>query len=324
MGRSIDQDARSWREGNGGIIRRPMSRSSAGHPASVPLDAPRSPHSLREAREFCARLAREHYENFPVASWLVPARVRPAVQAIYAFARVADDFADEDVHEGRRLERLDEWQGMLDDCFRGVAIHPVFVSLRAAVERFGLPRQPFVDLLAAFRMDVTRRRYPDEAALLAYCRLSANPVGRLLLCLFGLDAAQHAPQSDAMCTALQLANHWQDVAVDLAKDRIYLPADARQRWGVTEDDLRSRRVTDGFRSLMREQVGGARARFAEGRPLCSAARGRFGLELRLTWLGGQRILDRIEAARCDVLTRRPKLGPWDALVVFQRAVLWAA
>ena len=181
MGRSIDQDARSWREGNGGIIRRPMSRSSAGHPASVPLDAPRSPHSLREAREFCARLAREHYENFPVASWLVPARVRPAVQAIYAFARVADDFADEDVHEGRRLERLDEWQGMLDDCFRGVAIHPVFVSLRAAVERFGLPRQPFVDLLAAFRMDVTRRRYPDEAALLAYCRLSANPVGELVL-----------------------------------------------------------------------------------------------------------------------------------------------
>src|SRR2546426_4921598 len=140
-----------------------MSRSSARTEACSEVAGPRgAAHSLREARAFCARLAREHYENFPVASWLVPARVRPAVQAIYAFARVADDFADEDVHEGRRLERLDEWQGMLDDCFRGVAIHPVFVSLRAAVERFGLPRQPFVDLLAAFRMDVTRRRYPDE------------------------------------------------------------------------------------------------------------------------------------------------------------------
>ncbi len=301
-----------------------MSRSSAGHPASLPLDAPRSAHSLREAQEFCARLTREHYENFPVASWLVPPRVRPAVRAIYAFARVADDFADEDLHEGRRLERLDEWQGMLDDCFRGEAIHPVFVALRAAVERFGLPRQPFADLLAAFRMDVTRRRYRDDAALLAYCSLSANPVGRLLLRLFGLDDPPHARQSDAICTGLQLANHWQDVAVDLARDRIYLPADARGRWGVTEDDLRSRRVTDGFRSLMREQVGRARSLFAEGRPLCSEARGRFGLELRLTWLGGQRILDRIEAARGDVLTRRPKLGPWDALVLVPRALLWAA
>src|SRR2546426_10216003 len=126
MGKSIDQDARSWREGNGGIIRRPMSRSSAGHPASVPLDAPRSAQSLREARAFCARLAREHYENFPVASWLLPARVRPAVQAIYAFARIADDFADEARHEGRRLERLDDWERRPHGCFRGEGIHPGF------------------------------------------------------------------------------------------------------------------------------------------------------------------------------------------------------
>ena len=301
-----------------------MSRSSAGHPASVPLDAPRRVDSLREAQDFCARLAREHYENFPVASRLVPASVRPAVQAIYAFARIADDFADEDVHEGRRLERLDEWQGMLDDCFRGEAIHPVFVALRAAVERFDLPRQPFVDLMAAFRMDATRRRYPDEEALLAYCRLSANPVGRLLLRLFGLDVPPLARQSDAICTALQLANHWQDVAVDLRKDRIYLPADEREGCGVTEDDLKTGRVTEGFRTLMRGQVVRARSLFAEGRPLCGAVRGRFRLELRLTWLGGQRILDRIEAARYDVLTRRPRLGPWDALVIFKRAMTWGA
>ena len=145
-----------------------------------------------------------------------------------------------------------------------------------------------------------------------------------MLRLFGLDAPQHAEQSDAFCTALQLSNHWQDVAIDLTRDRIYLPADARERWGVTEQEMRSRRVTESFRSLMREQIGRARALFQEGRPLCSAARGRFRLELRLTWLGGQRILDRIEAARCDVLTRRPSLGPWDALVVMKRAVLWGA
>jgi len=301
-----------------------MSRSSAGHPASLPLDAPRGGHSLREAQEFCARLAQRHYENFPVASWLVPERVRPAVQAIYAFARIADDFADEDVHEGRRSERLDEWQGLLDDCFRGKAIHPVFVALRSAIERFDLPRQPFVDLLTAFRMDVTRRRYPDEEALAAYCRLSANPIGRLLLRLFGLDSPTLERQSDAFCTALQLANHWQDVAIDLAKDRIYLPEDARRLCGVTEDDLRARRVTEGFRSLMRGQVERARSMFAEGRPLCDAARGRVRLELRLTWLGGRRILERIESARFDVLTRRPKLGAWDALVVLRRAVTWAA
>ncbi len=300
-----------------------MSRSSAGHPASLPLDAPRGGHSLREAQEFCARLARRHYENFPVASWLVPARVRPAVQAIYAFARIADDFADEVVHEGRRAERLEEWQGLLDDCFRGEAIHPVFVALRAAIERFDLPRQPFLDLLAAFRMDVTRRRYPDEAALLDYCRLSANPIGRLLLRLFGLEAPPLLRQSDAFCTALQLANHWQDVAIDLEKGRIYLPADARERCGVTEDDLRAGRVTEGFRSLLRAQVERTRALFTEGRPLCDVARGRVRMELRLTWLGGLRILERIETARFDVLTRRPRLGPWDALVIFRRALTWS-
>src|SRR2546425_577917 len=302
-----------------------MSRSSARTEAFSEVDGPRgAAHSLREARAFCARLAREHYENFPVASWLLPARVRRAVQAIYAFARIADDFADEARHEGRRLERLDEWERMLHDCFRGEAIHPVFVVLRDAILQFDLPRQPFLDLLAAFRMDVTRSRYADDASLLEYCRLSANPVGRLLLRLFGYDLEAMGGRSDAICTALQLANHWQDVAVDLKKDRIYLPADEREGCGVTEDDLKTGRVTEGFRTLMRGQVVRARSLFAEGRPLCGAVRGRFRLELRLTWLGGQRILDRIEAARYDVLTRRPRLGPWDALVIFKRAMTWGA
>ena len=309
--------------GGGGIIRRrmPQSRTDS-DPRAAP--APRSAHSLREAQAFCARLARDHYENFPVAPLLLPAALRPAVQAIYAFARIADDFADEEIHEGRRAERLDEWGRMLEDCFRGEAIHPAFIALREAVRRHDLPPQPFRDLLAAFRMDVTRRRHPDFASLLGYCRLSADPVGRLVLHLFGHREPRLLGWSDALCTALQLTNHWQDVAVDLGRDRIYLPADELRRFGVSEEDLRQGRVSEGFRALMREMVGRARALFATGRPLCDAVGGRLRLELRLTWHGGQRVLERIEAAGCDVFARRPRLGTRDGLVVLGRALRWAA
>jgi hydroxysqualene synthase len=300
-----------------------MPRSSAGTEALTGPDALSTAHDLRAAHLFCARLARDHYENFPVASRLVPARHRPAVQAIYAFARVADDFADEETHEGRRIERLDEWRRMLDDCFRGEAIHPVFVALRQVLTTYDLPRQPFVDLLAAFRMDVTRTRYADEAELLDYCRLSANPVGRLLLRVFGYTRETLTQPSDAICTALQLANHWQDVTIDLRRGRIYLPQDALTRFGVTESDLRSGRATEAFRALMRDRVARTRALFAAGRPLCDAVRGRFRWELRLIWLGGQRILERIEAAGHDVLSARPRLGSVDALVVLGRAATWS-
>ena len=308
----------------GGIIRLPMPRSSAGTESFAGPDALRNARTLREAREFCARLTREHYENFPVASRLVPRHLRPAVEAIYAFARIADDFADEEAHEGRRLQRLEEWGGMLDDCFRGRAIHPVFVALQDALDSFDLPRQPFVDLLAAFRMDVTKTRHADEASLLEYCRLSANPVGRLLLHLFGYTEEDLLPMSDAICTGLQLANHWQDVAIDLGRDRIYLPEDARRRFGVTERDLREGGATEAFRALMRDRVDRTRAHFESGRPLCDRVRGRFRWELRLTWLGGQRILERIEACGYDVLSRRPRLGRADALVVLGRAAAWSS
>ncbi len=173
-------------------------------------------------------------------------------------------------------------------------------------------------------MDVTHTRYTDEAALLEYCRLSANPVGRLLLRLFGYTDEALARPSDAICTALQLANHWQDVAIDLKRGRIYLPEDARQRFGVTEDDLKAGRATEGFRALMSEQLARARALFDAGRPLCDAVRGRFRWELRLIWLGGRQILDRIEGEGLDVLSRRPKLGLRDALVIMGRAVAWSA
>jgi phytoene synthase len=257
--------------------------------------------SLEKAQRFCARLARKHYENFPVASWLLPASVRPAVQAIYAFARIADDFADEDRHE---------------------AVHPVFIALREAGRRHQLPAQPLRDLLAAFRMDCERRRYADFDALLGYCRLSANPVGRLVLHLHGHSAPHLLEWSDAICTALQLTNHWQDVAIDLARDRIYLPALDRGEFGVTEEELISERVTLGFRALMRRQIERARDRFAAGRPLCSAVGGRLGLELKLTWLGGARILEQIEAVDYDVFRRRPRLDTRGVITILGRAVRW--
>jgi squalene synthase HpnC len=300
-----------------------MFRSSATTHAFSEVEETRgAAPSLRQARDFCARLAGEHYENFPVASWLLPGHLRPPVQAIYAFARIADDFADEEKHQGQRLKRLDEWERMLNDCFRGEAFHPVFVALRDAVRVFALPRQPFLDLLAAFRMDVERDRHADEASLSEYCRLSANPIGRLLLHLFGYDREDQARHSDAFCSALQLANHWQDVGIDLKKGRIYLPEDALRSFGVAEQDLLAGRVTGRFRALMRDRVQRARELFIAGRPLCNAVRGRFRWELRLTWLGGQRILDRIEAQDFDVLSRRPKLGLKDALVILWRAVAW--
>lgn len=284
---------------------------------------PRSGHSLDEARALCARLAAAHYENFPVAPWLVPARLRPAVQAIYAFARIADDFADEPQHEGRRLQRLDEWGAMLGDCVRGEAIHPVFVALRDAMERHRLPPEPFRDLLRAFRQDVGKSRYADQAELLAYCRLSANPVGRLILHLFGCADAQRLAWSDDICTALQLTNHWQDVAIDAGRGRIYLPEDDRRRHGVAEEDLLAGRTSAGFSALMREQTGRARQLFARGRPLCDSVSGRLRWELRLTVHGGLRVLERIDAVDGDVFTRRPRLNVVDALRILGRAMAWA-
>lgn len=283
---------------------------------------PRSPCTLKEARRFCARLTRRHYENFPVASLLLPASIRPAVQAIYAFARIADDFADEDRHRGERLERLDEWGRMLEDCLQGDAKHPVFVALGDAGRRFDLPGQPFWDLLEAFRIDCVRKRYEDFEALLGYCRLSANPVGRLVLHLHGYTDPRLLEWSDRICTALQLANHWQDVAIDLQKDRIYLPERDRAEFSVSETDLREGRVTEGFRALMRRMIGRTRVLFDAGRPLCMAVGGRLRWELKLTWLGGTRILDAIEAVGYDVFRRRPRVRAADAPRIVGRAVRW--
>jgi squalene synthase HpnC len=274
------------------------------------------------ADAYCARLTRGHDENFPVASLLVPRDLRRAVRAIYAFARTADDFADEPEHAVKRLPLLDAWERMLRGAFEGRAEHPVFVALGQAADRHGLPLAPFLDLLAAFRLDVTRTAYADYADLRDYCRLSADPVGRLMLHLFERREPDLRPLSDSLCTGLQLANHWQDIREDRRRGRVYIPHEAMRRHGVSEADLDQPVAGAPFAALMRELIAHARGYFERARPLPRLAGGRFGWQLRLTWLGGMRILERIEARGGDVLSATPRLGLADAPRLAARAVMW--
>jgi phytoene synthase len=277
--------------------------------------------TLDAAYDHCLRIARGHYENFPVASLAVPARLRRHVCAVYAFARAADDFADEPAYEGRRLEHLDAWEAQLDRALEGTTSHPVFLALGDTIRRFDLPDRLFRDLLDAFRQDCRVRRYARFDDLLDYSRRSANPVGRLVLLLFGEREEGAALRSDAVCTALQLTNFWQDVAVDLEKDRIYLPGEDRARYGVTEASLRDGRVDEGFRAMMADLCTRTRALYAEGAPLLDAVSGRLRLELRLVHAGGMRILHRLERGGYDVFRRRPKLGPADWAAIGARTLL---
>ena len=276
-----------------------------------------------DAYLFCERLARSHYENFPVGSILIPKPLRKHFYSIYAFARTADDFADEGYRESyserERLELLEEWSEMLKEAFRGHATHPVFVALRETRAKFDLPITLFEDLLSAFKQDVTVQRYASFDQLLDYCRRSANPVGRLILLLFGYRDEQLHMWSDDICTALQLANHWQDVAIDLSKDRIYIPAEDLAQFGLSFDDLRNLQSESRFKELMQFEIRRARELFERGKPLCVSVSGRLGLELRAVWLGGTRILDLIERNNYDVLTRRPVITSADKLRILSLA-----
>ncbi|WLI91240.1 squalene synthase HpnC [Massilia sp. R2A-15] len=265
----------------------------------------------------------DHYENFPVASFLLPKRLVPAVEAIYAFARSADDIADEgDATPAERLAGLARYEQALDAIARGEATDdPMFARLAAVISQYKLPLQPFRDLLSAFRQDVAVKRYPDFAALLDYCRRSANPVGLLMLCLYGAADENNVRESDAICSSLQLINFLQDVAIDREKDRIYLPADDLARFGVDPAALRGWTADARWRELMAFEVARARAVMLSGAPLALRLPGRIGWELRLVVQGGLRILESIERADYDVFTRRPKLGPFDWLIVAWRA-LW--
>jgi squalene synthase HpnC len=268
-------------------------------------------------------MAVDHYENFPVASVLLPRRLVPAVEAIYAFARSADDLADEgDATPAERLAALTSYEQALDAIERGdVPTDPMFAPLAAVVAQYRLPLQPLRDLLSAFKQDVVTPRYPDFPTLLDYCRRSANPVGSLMLSLYGAADERNLRDSDAICSALQLINFWQDVAIDIAKGRIYVPQDDLARFSVTSQSIEGSQAGPAWRALMAFEVKRARALMEGGAPLALRLPGRIGWELRLVIQGGLRILEMIERAGYDVFRHRPKLGPRDWLAVLWRA-LW--
>ncbi len=276
----------------------------------------------------------DHYENFPVASWLLPAGLRPPIEAIYAFARGADDIADEgDLPDGERLRSLDGYRAALDRIEAGeVPTEAPFARLAWAVREYGLPMGLLRDLLDAFAQDVTKRRYATYAELLDYSRRSANPIGRLVLHCFektgvrpGSEQSQtpvfSREHSDAICSALQFINFWQDVAVDWRKDRVYLPQEDLERFGVGEEHIETQRADENWRALMQFQCARSRALLLSGRPRGRALPGRLGVEIRATLHGGARILDKIDAAAGDVFRHRPVLGTLDWAGILARWVV---
>lgn len=279
---------------------------------------PGSGSALREAYAECWRVAGRHYENFPTASYLVPAEKRGALAAIYAFARYADDIADEPGVENR-LEKLADWRRQLADCYGGKTRNPIFLALCDSVERFRLSQENFENLLRAFESDVVTSRHPSFDSLLAYCKCSANPVGRLVLELFGYHDARWFELSDHICTALQLTNFWQDVAIDFSRGRVYLPDEDLSHFHYGMEDLGHGLCNARWRELMAFEIARTRNLFAAGKPLPEQVRRRLRIQLRLTWLGGMTILEKIEAAGYDVFHRRPTLGKWDFLTLLWRA-----
>ena len=274
--------------------------------------------------EYCAQLARSRYENFPVGSLLIPANRRKYVYAIYAFARIADDIADEEPQaksRETRLDQLDDWSRQLDECLEGRAKHEVFPALAATIHEMKLPVELLRDLLSAFRQDVEQTRYRDFGELLDYCRRSANPIGRLVLMLFGYRDDERAALSDKICTALQLANFWQDVSEDVGRERIYIPIEDMQNHRVTESQILHREYSREFADLLSVLVARTRALFEDGRPLLEKAGGRLKYELRLTWIGGMRILDKIESSGFDTLRSRPRMGSLEKAGLLLKALI---
>src|SRR5690625_5284971 len=278
----------------------------------------------------------DHYENFPVASWLLPKALRTPVQHIYRFARCADDLADEGDHSPAwRLESLEQYARQLDYIAdqqlteKGATeLQHIFRPLEAVIQQFQLPLQPFYDLLSAFRQDVHVKRYADYDELLDYCRRSADPVGRILLHLYQEQRPDSLSMSDAICTGLQLTNFWQDVAIDWDKDRVYIPQQELQRFGVDEGfiaqavagEVPSTTQREAWQALMRHQVTQARALLNAGKPLCRRLPGRLNLELRLIIQGGLRILEKLERVQFDVFNHRPIIKKQDSLLLFVRAL----
>ena len=284
---------------------------------AIPEVAP----TLEEAQEYCRRLARAHYENFSVATWFLPRRLQQHFFNVYAYCRISDDLGDEVGDPGASLQLLDQWQAELDACYAGEPRHPVFVALAQTVRACEVPRHEFTDLLHAFRQDQTTTRYASFQDLLGYCRYSANPVGHLVLHVCGYHDAERQKLSDFTCTALQLANFWQDVSVDYAKGRIYLPLEDLRRFGVSEDDIRAQRNTAPFTEMMEFEVARAREWFQQGLPLIGKVDRALAIDIELFSRGGQEILNSIERQNYAVLGRRPVISPSRKLALVARAAL---
>jgi squalene synthase HpnC len=291
----------------------------------IPDQAP----TLEEARAWCKHLAETHYENFHVASWFLPKALRPHFHAIYAYCRVSDDLGDETGNDERAraqsLALLQQWREELDACYEGKARHPVFVVLAETIRACQIPKEPFADLLAAFVQDQTVARYADRTEVLEYCRCSANPVGRLVLYTCGYTDAERFRLSDATCSALQLANFWQDVSSDYhLRGRIYIPQDAMRRFGVDEQSIAQTiaagKAAPEFRALLKEQVDWARQLFEEGLPLIGMVDRELALDLDLFSRGGLEILRAIEARDYDVLSARPAISKTTKIGLALRAL----
>ena len=284
---------------------------------AIPEHAP----SEAEAREYCRRLARSHYENFSVASWFLPGRLRQHFFNVYAYCRISDDLADEVGDKAVSLRLLDQWEEEWGACYAGRARHPVFGALAETVHKFEIPKHEFADLLTAFRQDQRVTRYETFDDLLGYCRYSANPVGHLVLYLCGYRDAERQQLSDRTCTALQLANFWQDVSADFAKGRIYLPLEDLRRFGVSEAAIRDEENSAAFRELMKFEVARAREWFAQGLPLIAQVNRQLAVDLDLFSRGGQEILNAIERQEYAVLGRRPAISRSRKLALIARAAL---
>ncbi len=266
------------------------------------------PFNLPEARTYCSRLARTHYENFTVASLLLPRRLRQHFHNVYAYCRWADDLADESGDDTRALDLLHWWKQELIRCYEDKPSHPVMVALSETIHQFRIPQGPFLDLLIAFEQDQRVKRYRAYDELLGYCRYSANPVGRLVLYLCASYNEENAALSDSICTALQLANFWQDVARDFDMGRVYLPEEDRRRFGYSEEDLECRRFTTAFAELMRFEVERTRDLFYRGLPLVERMTPDVRLDIELFIQGGLAILRKIEGVRYNVWKTRPVLS----------------
>jgi len=263
--------------------------------------------AVEEAYAQCARIARSHYENFTIASWLMPRVMRRHMYAIYAYARIADDYADEE----RSLAKLDQWERELELAYAGTPRHPVMVAIADTARRYDIPREPFADLLVAFRSDVNFQGFETMEDLIEYARYSANPVGRLVLYLFGYRDGERQRLSDSICSGLQLANFWQDIAIDLAKERVYIPRRDLERFGVERQDLHEGRMTPGFIALMNHEVDYARDMLVRGSALAGLVDQRLRRDILMFAGGGLAILRAIERAEYDVFRARPKLAKFD-------------